>query len=263
MQDKDELLIPTLSVRRNCMLTYTWAVLWPSEEHMDRYFCYVSGADFPWGTLNKQTYLASREGMARACQHRFGAHLLLAKMNQGYSQSWLPQVWFWPVYIWASHWEWGLSEQAEWCGSADKAPFFPSLVVTFSSKQMTHVGTPPYGLNSVPSFLKWNEWKTSGLSYSSFQPVYTYSKLFKLPARQQHGPIQYNNQSKCGLGLFMVYTYPQYLQLFGTDVVNPVPRDISTFECLRRNLSEVNFFRLIWIYLWRSHQGEACTRDAV
>lgn len=131
MQDKDELLIPTLSVRHNSILTYTWALLWPSEEHTDRYFCYVNGADFPSGTLNKQTYLASRAGMARACQHRFGAHLLLAKMNQGYSQSWLLQVWFWPVCIRASHWEWGLSEQAEQCGSADKAPFFPPLSSRF------------------------------------------------------------------------------------------------------------------------------------
>lgn len=87
---------------------------------------------------------------------------------------------------------------------------------------MTHVGTPPYGLNSVTSFLKGNEWKTSGLSYSSFQPVYTYSKLFELPARQQHGHLRYNNQSKFGFGLFMVLAYSPYLQLFGTDIVNPV-----------------------------------------
>lgn len=112
---------------------------------MDRYFSYVSGADFPSGTLNKQTYLASGEGTVRACRSRFGAHLLMAKMNQGYSHSRLPQMWFRPVYMWASHREGSLSEHAEWCGFADKAFFFFffSPVITFPLKQMTYVGTLP------------------------------------------------------------------------------------------------------------------------
>lgn len=93
MQDKDGLLSlhPFLKER---ILSHTLDLFWPSQAHIGRYFCYVSGVDFLLGTLNKQTYLASREGIVRACQSRFGVHLLLAEMNQHDSHSWLPQMWF-------------------------------------------------------------------------------------------------------------------------------------------------------------------------
>lgn len=149
---------------------------------MDRYFCYVSGADFPSGTLNKQTYLASGEGTARACQSRFGAHLLLAKMNQGYSHSRLPQMWFWPVYTWASHWEGSLSEHAEWCGFADKASFF----LFFFQSSRFHQS-------------RWHMWVLSPLYLWSlccpFQPVHTFSELFNLKCSSHGGWNHYHNIS--------------------------------------------------------------------
>lgn len=91
MQDKDKLLPPFLP---ECLHTRADVklILALTRTHTDRYFCFVSSVDSPLGGLNKQTYLASGEGTARACLSRLGAHLLLAEMDHANLHSRLTQM---------------------------------------------------------------------------------------------------------------------------------------------------------------------------
>lgn len=125
---------------------------------MDRYFRYVSGADFPSGSLNKQTYLAWGELTSSVSWPESGFLTVPAS----------PDVILTPVCLWAWRWEGAYLNTQNGVALQIKAQW-PLLVICH------HVSTKAgdicvhlrplllLSFHSVTSstLTKYNEWKTS------------------------------------------------------------------------------------------------------